>query len=62
MESRRGEVPKELRIYDLNERALIDDELTNNSIDFMQRQVKAAKPILLFLRTPDPYRPRQPQE
>ncbi len=49
MGSRKGEEPKELRVYDLRERALIDKDLTDKSIDFMQRQVQAKKPFFLFL-------------
>lgn len=49
MEGRKGSEPKNLRIYDLKERALIDKDLTDKSIDFMQRQVKAKKPFFLFL-------------
>ncbi len=36
-------------MYNLKERAEIDKELTDRSIDFMNRQVKAGKPFFLFL-------------
>ncbi len=49
MEARKGEEPKKLRVYNRKERALIDKELTDRSIDFMNRQVKAGKPFFLFL-------------
>jgi arylsulfatase len=49
MEAKKGEEPKKLRIFNLEERALIDQELTDRSIDFMNRQVKADKPFFLFL-------------
>lgn len=49
MESRKGTKPKKLRVYDLKERALIDKELTDKSIDFMKRQVKAGRPFFLFI-------------
>ncbi len=49
MEARRDEEPEKLRVYDLEERALIDDELTERSIDFMGRQVEAGKPFFLFI-------------
>ncbi len=49
MEGRKGAEPKEVRVYDLKERATIDGDLTGKSIDFMQRQVKAGKPFFLFL-------------
>jgi arylsulfatase len=49
MEGRKGEDSRELRVYDLKERALIDKDITDKSIDFMQRQVKAGKPFFLFI-------------
>jgi arylsulfatase A-like enzyme len=49
MEGRKGTEPKELRVYDLKERATIDNDLTDRAIDFMQRQVQAGKPFFLFL-------------
>jgi arylsulfatase A-like enzyme len=48
MEGRKGEEPNRLRVYDLKERAAIDGELTNKSIEFMQRQAKATKPFFLY--------------
>jgi arylsulfatase len=49
MEGRKGEKPKKIKVYDLEQRALIDKELTDRSIDFMQRQVEAGKPFFLFV-------------
>jgi arylsulfatase len=49
MEARKGEDPKKLRVYDTEQRALIDGEITERSIDFMQRQVAAKKPFFLFV-------------
>lgn len=49
MEGRKGETPKKLQVYNTEERLLIDGELTNRSIDFMQRQAKAKKPFFLFI-------------
>jgi arylsulfatase len=49
MQARKGEEPKKLRVYNLKERAEIDKELTDRSIDFMNRQVKEGKPFFLFL-------------
>jgi arylsulfatase len=49
MEGVRGEEPANLRVYDLEERALIDGELTELSIDFMRRQVEAERPFFLYL-------------
>ncbi len=49
MEGRRGEVPRDVKIYDTEERTLIDSELTDRSIDFMERQVEADNPFFLFI-------------
>ena len=49
MEARKGEEPKKLRVYNLKERAEIDKELTDRSVDYMERQVKTGKPFFLFL-------------
>lgn len=49
MEGRKGAEPKPVRLYDLKERATIDKDLTDKSIDFMQRQAKARKPFFVFL-------------
>ncbi len=49
MEGKRGETPKELRPYRLDFRPLIDEVITEKSIDFMKRQVKRKKPFFLFV-------------
>jgi len=48
-EGKKGSPPKKVKAYDLEQRALIDHELTKRSIDFMQRQVKNKKPFFLYL-------------
>jgi arylsulfatase len=48
-EGKKGSAPKKVMDYDLEQRGLIDLELTKRSIDFMQRQVKAKKPFFLYL-------------
>ena len=48
-EGKKGTTPKKVKPYNLKERALIDGELTQRSIDFMQRQVKKDKPFFLYL-------------
>jgi arylsulfatase len=49
MEGRKGTEVKEIRVYNTKERTLIDKDLTDKSINFMQRQVKAGKPFFLYL-------------
>lgn len=49
MEGRRGEKSRELVVYDLDQRRLIDTEVTRRTIDFMQRSVKAGKPFYAYV-------------
>ena len=60
MEGRKGEEPTKLRVYDLNERRLIDKELTRRTIDFMTRQTKAKKPFFAFVPYTQPHMPTLP--
>ena len=48
-EGKKGSPPRKVMDYDLEQRPLIDLELTKRSIDFMKRQVKAQKPFFLFV-------------
>ena len=49
MEGRKGEEPKNLRVYNTEERLKIDKDLTTKSIEFMKRQVGNKKPFFLFV-------------
>lgn len=49
MEGRKGEKSKELAVYDLEQRSLIDAEITRRTIDFMQRSVQAKKPFYAYV-------------
>jgi arylsulfatase len=49
VEGRRGEQPRELEVYDTEQRTLIDGELTRRSVEFMKRQTAAQKPFFLFI-------------
>ena len=49
MEGRKGEPPKNVKVYDLNERRTIDRELTEHAIDFMQRSVTAHNPFFAYI-------------
>ncbi len=60
MSSVRGQKPKELEVYDRAERRLIDREITDRAIDFMQRNAKGGKPFFAyvpFTQTHDPTEP-----
>ena len=48
-EGKKGSTPKKVKPYTLKERALIDKDLTDRSIDFMRRQVKNKKPFFLYV-------------
>ena len=49
MEGKRGEPARDVAIYDLEMRRKIDSQLTERSIDFMQRQVQAGKPFFTYV-------------
>jgi arylsulfatase len=49
MEGKKGEQPKKIKVYNTEERILIDGELTKRSIDFMERKVKEDKPFFLYI-------------
>src|SRR5436190_3087619 len=45
MEGRKGENSRDLKIYDVEQRRLIDAETTRRTIDFMQRQTQSKRPF-----------------
>jgi arylsulfatase len=49
MEARKGESPRKLKIYDVEQRRLIDAELTRRAIEFMDRNSKAGKPFFAYV-------------
>jgi arylsulfatase A-like enzyme len=49
MEGWKGSTPKKVRPYRLDYRPLIDRDLTDRAIDFMQRQAQADKPFFVYL-------------
>ncbi len=49
MESLRGEVPRKLRVYDLEARARIDREITDRAIDFMTRKAGGSSPFFAYV-------------
>lgn len=49
MTSKKGETPKKIKPYRLDYRPLIDRDLTDKALDFMDRQAKASKPFFLYL-------------
>jgi arylsulfatase A-like enzyme len=49
MEGKKGSAPEKVRPYRLDYRPLIDRDLTDRAISFMQRQAKADKPFFVYL-------------
>jgi arylsulfatase len=49
MEGKKGEKSHELAVYDLDQRRLIDAEITRRTIDFMKRSVQAGKPFYAYV-------------
>jgi arylsulfatase len=49
MEGRKGEPPQKVKVYDTEARVLIDGELTDRAIDFMERKVSAGEPFFLYI-------------
>jgi arylsulfatase len=49
MAARAGEQPSELHVYDLEARRRIDAELTERTIDFIQRQAKTGRPFFAYV-------------
>ncbi|CAN5797523.1 arylsulfatase [soil metagenome] len=60
MESIKGQTPKNLKVYDLAERRIIDRDLTAKTKDFMTRQVKANKPFFAYVPYTMPHLPVTP--
>jgi arylsulfatase len=49
MEGRKGEQNRQLVVYDLAQRRLIDAEITRRTIAFMQRSVQSGKPFYAYV-------------
>lgn len=47
-EQKAGEEPKQVKVFDMESRRLVDREAAHKGIDFMQRNVRARKPFFLF--------------
>ena len=60
MEGRKGQKSRALKVYDLEQRRLIDAEITKRSISFMERQTKAKKPFFAFATLTQPHLPTLP--
>jgi arylsulfatase len=60
VEAQSGEVPRDVKPYDVPARREIDAELTERAISFMQRSVEAAEPFFAFVPFTQPHLPTLP--
>jgi arylsulfatase A-like enzyme len=60
MEGRKGEKSRDLKVYDLEQRRLIDAEITRRTIAFMERQTQARKPFFAYATLTQPHLPTLP--
>ena len=60
VQARRGEVPSEVKPYDVPARREIDSELAERAIDFMKRSVEANEPFFAFIPFTQPHLPTLP--
>ena len=60
MEARRGETPTRVRPYRLDYRPLIDGDLTEKAINFIERQSNDGKPFFLYLPYTATHYPTRP--
>jgi arylsulfatase len=49
LEGKKGEKTRQVEVYDVKSRRLIDTEITRRTIDFMKRSVKADKPFYAYV-------------
>jgi arylsulfatase len=59
MEGRRGEQSRKVKLYDNEARREIDGEVTDRTIDFVQRSVKAGKPFFAYVPLTQPHMPTE---
>ena len=59
MEGRHGEKTRRIKLYDADARREIDGDVTDRTIDFMQRSVKAGKPFFAYVPFTQPHMPTE---
>jgi len=60
MEGRKGEQSRNVKVYDLEQRRLIDAEITRRSIAFMEKQTQTKKPFFAYATLTQPHLPTLP--
>lgn len=60
MEGRKGEAIREVRVYDIEQRRLMDAEITRRAIAFMEDQAEAGRPFFAYATLTQPHLPTLP--
>jgi len=60
MEGKKGEKSRELKIYDVVERRLIDAEITKRSVAYITQHAKGDKPFFAYVALTQPHLPTEP--
>ena len=60
MEGKKGAKSRAVKDYDLEERRLMDAEITKRSVAFIERQAKTGKPFFVYLALTQPHLPTLP--
>ncbi len=60
MEGRKGEKSRELKDYTVEQRRLIDAEITQRSVSFIEKQAKFGKPFFTYISLTQPHLPSIP--
>jgi len=61
MEAKRGEKPREVKVYNSAARLIIDREVTDKAKDYIKRKAKTAKPFFLFIPYTQTHLPVEPE-
>jgi arylsulfatase len=60
MEGKKGEKSRDLGIYNVEQRRLIDAEITKRSVAFIERKAKSGKPFFAYVCLTQPHLPTEP--
>jgi len=60
MEGVKGEKSRSLAVYDVEQRRLIDAEITQRTVNFIGRQAEAGKPFFAYVALTQPHLPSEP--
>ena len=60
MEGRKGEKSRDVKVYDVEQRRLIDAEIVRRTVAFMERHAQAKKPFFAYATLTQPHLPTLP--